>query len=98
MTMAFLGLVMQEIVYAVICRNPHVSVFKQGIFSNKIMNYGLLGVIAVNMVVFLTPVGNLFRVASLSLSQFGILLLIALIAFVVIELCKPVLGKLFKDE
>ena len=98
MTMAFLGLVMQEIVYAVICRNPHTSVFKQGLFSNKIMNFGLLGVIVVNMIVFLTPVGNLFKVASLTFNQFGILVLIALIAFAVIEICKPILGKLFKDE
>ena len=60
------------------------------------MNYGLLGVIGVNMIVFLTPVGNLFKVASLTLSQFGILVLIALIAFVIIEICKPILGKIFK--
>ena len=98
MTMAFLGLVMQEIVYAVICRNPHASVFKQGILSNKVMNYGLLGVIAINLIVFLTPVGNLFKVASLSLTQFGILVLIALVAFIVIELFKPILYKVFKDE
>jgi len=98
MTMAFLGLVMQEIGYAIICRNPHDSVFKQGIFSNKIMNYGLLGVIGVNLIVFLTPVGNLFKVASLTLSQFGWLLLITLISFIIIEICKPILYKLFKDE
>ena len=62
------------------------------------MNYGLLGVIAINLIVFLTPVGNLFKVASLSFAQFGILVLIALIAFVVIEIFKPSLYKLFKDE
>ena len=98
MTMAFLGLVLLELVYSVICRNPHASVFKQGIFSNKMMNYGLLGVIAINLIVFLTPVGNLFKVASLSLSQFGILALIALISFIIIEVFKPILFKVFKDE
>lgn len=98
MTMAFLGLVMLEIVYSICCRNPHASVFKQGLFSNKIMNYGLLGVILVNLIVFLTPVGKLFKVASLTLSQVGTLALIALGAFIIIEICKPILFKVFKDE
>lgn len=98
MTMAFLGLVMLEIVYSICCRNPHASIFKQGLFSNKVMNYGLLGVIVVNLIVFLTPVGDLFKVASLTLSQVGILGLIALVAFVIIEICKPILYKVFKDK
>ena len=62
------------------------------------MNYGLLGVIAINLIVFLTPVGNLFKVASLSFAQFGTLVLIALVAFIVIEVFKPILYKVFKDE
>ncbi|MBQ7104300.1 MAG: cation-translocating P-type ATPase [Bacilli bacterium] len=98
MTMAFLGLVMLEIVYSICCRNPHASIFKQGLFSNKVMNYGLLGVIVVNLIVFLTPVGDLFKVASLTLSQVGILGLIALVAFIIIEICKPILYKVFKDK
>ena len=62
------------------------------------MNYGLLGVIAVNLIVFLTPVGKLFKVASLTLGQVGTLALIALGAFIIIEICKPILFKVFKDE
>ena len=98
MTMAFLGLVMLEIVYSICCRNPHASVFKQGLFSNKVMNFGLLGVILVNLIVFLTPVGNLFKVAKLSLSQVGMLAGIAILAFIIIEIFKPILYKIFSDK
>lgn len=98
MTMAFLSLIMQEIGYAIICRNPRSSLFRQGLFSNKIMNYGLIGVIIVNLIVFLTPIGNLFKIVGLTLTQFGCLVLITLVSFLFIETCKPILFKMFSDE
>lgn len=98
MTMAFLCLIMQEIMYSICCRNPHTSLFKQGIFSNKIMNYGILGVTLVNVLVFFTPIKHLFKIADLTLGQFGIITLITLISFVIIEISKCIFTKIFTDK
>ncbi len=98
MTMAFLGLIMQEIMYSICCRNPHESILKQGLFSNRVMNYGILGVIVVNLLVFFTPIKNLFKIATLSVYQFGILILITFISFILIEISKKVFYKIFSDE
>ena len=98
MTMAFLGLIMQEIMYSICCRNPHESLFKQGIFSNKVMNYGILGVVIVNLIVFLTPIKELFKIADITFGQFGILVLITIISFIIIEIFKKIFSKAFKDE
>lgn len=98
MTMAFLGLIMQEIMYSICCRNPHESLFQQGLFSNKVMNYGILGVVVVNILVFFTPMKHLFKIADLTISQFGILFLITFISFIIIEISKKIFFKVFKDE
>ncbi len=97
-TMAFLGLIMQEIVYSICCRNPHKAIVEQGLFSNKVMNWGILGVIVVNLLVFLTPIRNLFRIKMLNIGQFGIILLITIVSFVIIESFKLLFTKCFKDE
>lgn len=57
MSLALLSMVMQEIVYSISCRNLKQSVVKRGIFSNKVMNYGLLLVFLIELVVFVTPSG-----------------------------------------
>ncbi len=98
MTMAFISLIMQEIMYSICCRNPHQSLFQQGLFSNKVMNYGILGVIVVNILVVLTPIKHLFKIADITFSQLGILLLITIASFIIIEIFKKIFFKVFKDE
>lgn len=96
-SLALLSLVVQEIVYAIVCRNLSELIYKQGLFKNKILNFGILILLAIEAVVFLTPVGSFISIKTLPLDIILNVLLFNLIAFVIYELLKPILKKTFKD-
>ena len=97
MSLALLSMVVQEIVYSISCRNLKQSVIKQGIFSNKAMNYGLLLILLVELIVFITPVGKLISITSIDISLILVVFLINFMAIFIYELIKPLLVKCFKD-
>ena len=68
MSLALLSMVVQEIVYSISCRNLKQSVVKQGLFSNKAMNYGLLLILLIELIVFVTPVRKLISITSIDIS------------------------------
>ena len=96
-TMAFLCMVVQEMVYALNCRNLKEPIVKQGIFSNKAMNIGMLILIVMQLLVFLTPIGSIFEIVPLTLTHLLIIILINIVGFGVIELSKFGVRKFFKD-
>ena len=97
MSLALLSMVVQEIVYSISCRNLKESVVKQGLFSNKAMNYGLLLILLIELIVFVTPIGKLISITSIDISLILIAFLINFMAIFIYELIKPFLAKLFKD-
>ena len=97
MSLALLSMVVQEIVYSISCRNLKESVVKQGLFSNKAMNYGLLLILLIELIVFVTPIGKLISITSIDISLILIVFLINLMAIFIYELIKPFLVKWFKD-
>ena len=97
MTLSLLSMVIQEIIYAYVCRNLRTFTHKQGFFSNKVMNMGVLGVIIIEAIVFFTPVGKIINVASVNWSIVLIVILCNLLSFLIYEFAKPILVKLFKD-
>ena len=97
MSLALLSMVVQEIVYSISCRNLKQSVVKQGIFSNKAMNYGLLLILLIELIVFITPVGKLISITSIDISLIFVVFLINFMAIFIYELIKPLLVKWFKD-
>ena len=97
MSLALLSMVVQEIVYSISCRNLKQSVVKQGIFSNKAMNYGLLLILLIELIVFVTPVGKLISITSIDISLILVVFLINFMAIFIYELIKPILVKRFKD-
>ena len=97
MSLALLSMVIQEIVYSLSCRNLKQSVVKQGLFSNKAMNYRLLLIILIELIVFITPVGKLISVTSINISLILVVFLINFMAIFIYELIKPLLVKCFKD-
>ena len=97
MSLALLSMVVQEIVYSISCRNLKQSIVKQGLFSNKAMNYGLLLIFLIELIVFITPIGKLISITSIDISLILIVFLINFIAIFIYELIKPLLVKLFKD-
>ena len=97
MSLALLSMVIQEIVYSISCRNLKESVVKQGLFSNKVMNYGLLLILLIELIVFVTPIGKLISITSIDISLILIVFLINFMAIFIYELIKPFLVKWFKD-
>ena len=97
MSLALLSMVVQEIVYSISCRNLKESVVKQGLFSNKAMNYGLLLILLIELIVFVTPIGKLISITSIDISLILVVFLINFMAIFIYELIKPLLVKWFKD-
>lgn len=96
-SLALLTVVIQEILYAVSCRNLKDYSFKQGIFSNKYMNIGLLVVAIIEIFVFLTPIGNFINIAKVDFIPLIIVLLFNFIGLFLYEIGKPILKRIFKD-
>ena len=97
MSLALLSMVVQEIIYSISCRNLKEPVFKQGLFSNKAMNIGLTIIILIELLVFMTPLGKIISVESIKPSLVLIVFLINSSSFIIYELLKPLLKKVFKD-
>lgn len=97
MSLALLSMVVQEIVYSISCRNLKQSITKQGLFSNKAMNYGLLLIFLIELIVFITPVGKLISIKSINICLILVVFIANFMAIFIYELIKPLLVKCFKD-
>lgn len=97
-TLALFSIVLNEFVFAYNCRSLKDPIIEKGIFSNKYLNLGILALFIVQMIVFFTPVGKLFGLKIINISQFIFVILINLISFIILELLKPIITKVFKDE
>ena len=96
-TLALLSVVLNEFVFAYNCRSLKEGIFSRGIFSNKQLNLGIFVLLIVQLLVFLTPVGQIFSLQVVSFSQFVIVFLVNLVSLVIIEMFKPILNKFFKE-
>ena len=97
-TLTLLSIVINEFVFAYNCRSLKEQVHKRGIFSNKHLNIGIFILLAIQVLVFFTPIGKLFGFVSITITDFILVSLVNVISFVLIELLKPLLVKKFKDE
>lgn len=97
-TMALLSIVLNEFVFTYNCRSLTETITRRGIFSNKYLNIGILILIGVQLLVFLTPIGSFFGLVKISILDFIVVLLINIVGFVLIELIKPIITKLFRNE
>ena len=96
-TLALLSIVIQEIIYAIVCRNLKHPVISQGLFSNSAMNIGLLIVLLVEAAFFFTPVGKIISIASINPTTILVVIGINCISFIIYEILKPVLRNVFDD-
>ena len=97
-TLALLSVVINEFVFAYNCRSLKEQVHRRGIFSNKYLNVGIFVLIIVQLLVFFTPVGKLFGLTIINISQFLFVVFVNIVSFVIIELLKPFIVKKFRDE
>ena len=96
-TLALLSVVINEIVYAITCRNLKHSIKKQGLFKNKVMNLSIIALLIIELIVFLTPVGTYLRIETISIKVFIITFLFNISSIFIYEGLKPFLKKYFKD-
>ncbi len=95
--MAFITLILLEMIYAYSCRNLKVPIFKYKIFGNKELNKSMLILIVANLLLLFSPIGKIFGIVNLSIMQIIYALIIVLVVFVIDEISKELIGKYFKD-
>lgn len=96
-TMALLSIIINEFVFAYNCKSLKELVVKKGLFQNKYLNVGILFLLIIQLIVFLTPIGSIFGLVQISLLNFIIVFLINIVGFILIELLKPVLTRFIND-
>ena len=96
-TLALLSVVLNEFVFAYNCRSLKEGIFQKGLFSNKQLNLGVSFLLLVQLLVFLTPIGQIFSLQIVSFGQFFLVLFVNLISLVIIEMFKPILNHFFKE-
>jgi Ca2+-transporting ATPase len=96
-TMAFLTLIMLEMIYAFSCKNLKTNVIKKDIFDNKFMNIGMLALLVLQILIFITPVKRFFGLVDINLIQAGYCMLIVFVVFVIDELSKYLVTLKFRD-
>ena len=88
-TMAFVVLSVSQLFYSLSMRNETKSLFQVGVFKNKWLIGSLLFGIGLQFLIITIPfTANIFKVYSLDLKDWGIVLLISLIPFVINEIVK----------
>ncbi len=93
-TMAFVTLSFSELLRAFTARSERVSIFRIGVFSNKVMNYAIISSLILLLIVVYVPfLQRIFGTAPLGWLQWEIILPLLLGPSVAAELTKAILGK-----
>lgn len=96
-TMALLSIIINEFTFAYNCKSIKELSVQKGLFQNKYLNLGILFLIVVQLIVFLTPIGSVFGLVKISVLDFIIVILINIIGFILIEILKPILIRFVSD-
>ena len=97
-TLALLSIVVNEFVFAYNCRSLKEQIHTRGFFRNKQLNIGILALLVVQVIVFFSPIGKIFGLTIVTVTQFIYVFVINIISLVIIEMLKPWIVKRFKDE
>ena len=97
-TLALLSIVVNEFVFAYNCRSLKEQIHTRGFFKNKQLNIGILALLVVQVIVFFSPVGKIFGLTTVTVTEFIYVIVINIISLVIIEMLKPWIVKHFKDE
>ena len=97
-TTAFLTLMALELCFAYSCKNIKEPVLNKNLFNNKALNICTLILMLIGIIIFITPLRELFNLVPIHLTEILYSLMIVLILIIIDELLKPILSKKFKDE
>ncbi|MBS5885081.1 MAG: calcium-translocating P-type ATPase, PMCA-type [Clostridium sp.] len=88
-TMAFVVLSVSQLFYSLAMRNETKSLFQVGVFKNKwLIGSILLGILLQLAIITIPFTATIFKVYSLTLKDWGLVILISLIPFVINEIIK----------
>lgn len=88
-TMAFVVLSVSQLFYSLAMRNETKSLFQVGVFKNKwLISSVLLGILLQLAIITIPFTASVFKVYPLTLTDWGIVILISLIPFVINEIIK----------
>lgn len=96
--LTLLSIVINELVFVYNCKDLRDFSHRKGLFGNKFMNISILAILLIQIPVFLTPLGGLFGIATISILQFLAIIGVNIVFFILIELLKPLWKKGFKDK
>ena len=92
-TVAFATLIIAELLRAFASRSERISVFKLGVFTNKLMNTATAISLALLLAVIYIPgVNGIFDNVALSLTSWLVIIPLALVPFTVSEVFKAIKG------
>ncbi|MBZ9606905.1 cation-translocating P-type ATPase [Clostridium estertheticum] len=88
-TMAFVVLSVSQLVHSLNMRNDKKSIFQIGLFSNKYLIAAIvLGILLQDLIITIPPLANAFSVHALSLADWGIVTILALMPLLFNEIVK----------
>jgi sodium/potassium-transporting ATPase subunit alpha len=98
-TATFLGIVIMQVANVFACRTQNDSVFKVGIFSNKVILWGIATEILLSAIIIYQPWGNkIFSTAPIPYTIWMILIPFAILLFVAAEVKKLIMRKMRKGS
>ena len=97
-TLALLSVVFTEFTFTYNCKELKGFVFSKGLFDNKYINVSILLLFVVQILVFFTPIGSVFGLTTITVTQFLAVLGVNIVGFFMIEILKPILAKCCKDK
>ncbi|MBU3091863.1 cation-translocating P-type ATPase [Clostridium sp. CF011] len=88
-TMGFVVLSVSQLVHSLNMRNNKKSIFQIGLFSNKYLIAAIvLGILLQDLIITIPPLANAFSVHALSLADWGIVTILALMPLLFNEIVK----------
>jgi len=96
-TMAFLTLILLEMFYSFSCRNLKETVLDKNFFENNKLNISILFLTLIQIIIFVTPIKNIFGIVNINYSQIIYCIIIVLVTLIINELLKPIINRVFKD-
>lgn len=99
MTMTFIGLALEETLYALSCKSEKKTMFGASIFSNKALLLGVVGTITLQYIIVLVPyLRELFGIVALTGEQHLMAICVAVGIVLICEVIKLILAKIFIKE
>ncbi len=96
-TLAFLALIILEMIFAFSSRDLKNTLLNKRLISNSYMNKSIIGLIVLQLIVFLTPIRHIFNIETLNPILYLYIIIMASCAFIMNEVLKKIFVFYFKD-